>query len=181
MAYHSEAAKVRDLPQVMKYVQGRILDIACGNEKIIPEAVGVDGRALLGVDIVTDDLQTLWDTQVYGENARNYDTVFSSHFLEHISDPYHYICCWQNCLKVGGHLVLYLPDGDHYNNQENLEHMQDMKYAPFLFWFRRSFCGEGKDFRGNHLPTVFELVDSGMDVGPDKYSFYIVAKLVAHL
>ena len=175
MSYHSEAAKFRDLPQ-MKYVVGRILDIACGNDKITPESVGVDGRNLPGVDIVTDDLQTLWDTQQYGPQAREYDTVFSSHFLEHVPDPYHLICCWSNCLKVGGHLVLYLPDGDHYNNQENPEHMQDIKYEPFLFWFKRSFCGEGKDFRGEHLPAMFELVEHGMDVGDQRYSFYVVAK-----
>jgi SAM-dependent methyltransferase len=178
MAHHSEAAKVRDLPNVMKYITGQIIDIACGNEKITPEAVGVDGRDLPGVDIVTDDLITLWDTQLYGERARNYDTVFSSHFLEHVPDPYHYIMSWQNCLKPGGHLVLYLPDGDHYNNRENEEHMQDMKYAPFLFWFRRSFCGEGKDFRGNHFPKVFDLVEHGMDVGEQRYSFYIVSRKV---
>lgn len=177
MAYHSEAAKFRDLPQ-MKYVQGRILDIACGNEKITPEAIGVDGRPLLGVDIVTDDLTTLWDTQVYGDQAREYDTIFSSHFLEHIADPYHYIHCWQNCLKVGGHLVLYLPEKNHYDNHQNPEHMFNWSYEDFLFFFRRAFCGEGKNFRGEHLEKMFWLIEHGMDVGEDRYSFYIIAKKV---
>lgn len=180
MSYHSEAAKVRDLPNVMKYIMGNILDIGCGPDKITPDAVGVDGRKLEGVDFVTDRIMDL-----YSDISNNrdrlpylYDTVFSSHFLEHIPNQYHAIWEWRRLLQHGGHLVLYLPDGDHYNNKDNFEHMVDMKYEPFMFWFRRAFCGEGKDFRGDNMPKMFELVDSGMDIGPDKYSFYVVARKV---
>lgn len=178
MAYHSEAAKVRDLPQVMQYVQGRILDIACGNEKITPQATGVDGRALPGVDIVTDDLVTLWDTQRYGDQACEYDTIFSSHFLEHIEDPAYMIHCWSNCLKSGGHLVLYLPDKSLYDSHQNPEHMMNWSYEDFIFFFKRVFCGEGKNFKGEHLEKKYELLEHGIDKGEDKYSFYLAARKV---
>lgn len=173
MAHHSEAAKVRDLPHVMKYVTGRIVDIGCGDDRITPDAIGVDGRPLPGVSVITDDPYRLDKMEGMG-----CDTVFSSHFLEHLPDQFGAIVSWYNLLGIGGHLVLYLPDGRHYDNKENPEHMIDMKYEDFIFWFRRSFCGEGKDFRGNHLPKVFELVEHGMDVGEQRYSFYIVAKKV---
>jgi hypothetical protein len=173
MSYHSEAAKVRDMPNVMQYVVGRILDIGCGPDKITPEAFGVDGRKLDGVDHVTDNPYLLANPV-----GRHWDTVFSSHFLEHLQDQFGAILEWRLCLEVGGHIVLYLPDGRHYDNKENPEHMIDMKYDDFMFWFKRSFCGEGKDFRGENLPKLFELVDSGMDVGQDRYSFYVVARRV---
>lgn len=180
MSYSSESAKVRELPNVMKYVAGVIVDIGCGTEKISPEAIGVDGRQLPGVDLITDNPYSLigLSHKFYYNETYGADTIFSSHFLEHLSDQFGAISEWRKWLSIGGHLVLYLPDGRHYNNRENEEHMIDMNYDQFIFWFRRSFCGEGKDFRGNHLPKLFELVEHGMDVGVDRYSFYIVARKV---
>lgn len=173
MSYSSESAKVRDMPNVMKFITGRVLDIGCGPDKITPDALGVDGRDLPGVGCVTDNPYFL-----KMELGSDWDTVFSSHFLEHLQSPFEALVEWCSCLKLGGHLVLYLPDGDHYNNKENPEHMQDIKYEPFMLWFRRSLCGEGKDFKGNNLLKQFELVDSFMDVGPDRYSFVVIARKV---
>lgn len=179
MGYQSEAAKVRDMPHVMKYIIGNIVDLGCGHDRITQDAYGVDGREFPGVFLVTDTPTNLGiGNKICVDGVPVFDTVFSSHFLEHISEPYAAIKEWSRLLKPNGHLVLYLPDGDHYNNKENLEHMQDMKYEPFMFWFRRSFCGEGKDFRGEHLPKMFELVDHGLDVGDDRYSFYVIARRV---
>jgi hypothetical protein len=181
MAYMSEAAKVRDLPQVMKYITGEVLDVACGGDKIIPSAVGFDGRALPGVDIFGDH-DDIWEKiRSFRKDKRFtnvFDTIFSSHFLEHCPDQWGTIYDWSMMLKSGGHLVLYLPDGDHYDNKGNPEHMVDMKYEPFMFWFKRALCGEGKDFKGEHLSRMFELVDHGLDIGEDRYSFFLVAKKV---
>jgi SAM-dependent methyltransferase len=179
MAYHSEAAKVRDMSNVMKYITGNIIDLGCGPDKITPDAFGVDGRHLPGVNYVTDE-----PTQLYLDlsdgSCQDYpfDTVFSSHFLEHLPNQYEAVCDWRGLLKVGGHLVLYLPDGKFYDNKENLEHTININFDDFMFWFRRCFCGEGKDFRGNHLKKLFELVDSGMDIGPDRYSFFVIGRKV---
>lgn len=174
MSYGSEAAKVRDMPHVMKYITGKVLDMGCGPDKILMDAWGLDGRDLPGVNFMQSDPVTCVSNDV----GADYDTVFSSHFLEHLPNQFEALCEWRICLKDGGHLVLYLPDGRHYDNKENPEHMIDMRYDDFIFWFKRCFCGEGKDFRGNHMPKLFELVDSGMDVGPDRYSFYVIARKV---
>lgn len=169
MAYSSEAAKVRDMPHVMKYVTGRVADVGAGHDKITPDAVAFDGRPLDGVNVVQEGcmLDNTW-----------YDTVFSSHFLEHAPSPFEYIMDWYQHLNLGGHVVIYLPQKDAYNSHENLEHLWNWSYEDFLFWFRRTFCGEGKDFRGNHLPKLFELVDSFLDVGDDRYSFIVIARKV---
>lgn len=173
--YKSEADKVRDLPQVMQYIKGSIADVGAGHDKITDNALGIDGRALEGINYVTDDVLTL-DRQLESCADAPFDTVFSSHFLEHISDQYRAILSWTYHLKPGGYFVLYLPDGRYYDNKQNLEHMVDMNYDDFMFWFKRSFCGEGKDFRGNYIPQVFELIDSSLDVGQDRYSFYVIAR-----
>jgi SAM-dependent methyltransferase len=180
--YHSESDKVRDMPQVMKYITGEIIDFACGHDKIVPHAIGVDGRKLDGVDILSEhaaDYAIQGDLLLYYQDEGKiplFDTLFSSHFLEHVDDQYQAIEVWRSLLKEGGHLVLYLPDGNHYNNKENYEHMIDMKYEDFMFWFRRSWCGEGKNFKGENLPKYFEIVDHGLDVGKDRYSFYLICK-----
>src|SRR6185503_4738983 len=140
---------------------------------------GVDGRHLPSVNYVTDEPTQLYFNLSDGScKDFPFDTVFSSHFLEHLPNQYEAVCDWIGLLKPGGHLVLYLPDGDHYNNRENEEHLIDVKYDPFMFWFRRCFCGEAKDFRGEHRPKVLELLEHGMDVGPDRYSFYLVCRKV---
>lgn len=167
--YMSEAAKVRDMPHVMKYVTGRIADVGAGHDKVTPDAIAFDGRSLDGVNVVQEGC--LLDDSVF-------DTVFSSHFLEHIRYPFEYIMDWFAHLRHGGHIVIYMPDKAHYNNEENLEHLWNWSYEDFLFWFKRNCCGEGKNYRGENLPKLFELVDSGMDVGDDRYSFYLIGRKV---
>lgn len=176
MAFMSEAEKVRTLPQVMQHIQGKILDYGSGGSKIVPEAIGTDGRILPGVDIVIPDLEH--PRGFIAEWVESFDTVFSSHFLEHTLEPYNMVSIWYQFLKPGGKLILYLPDGKFYSNANNPEHMQDINYDNFLFWFKRCFCGEGKNYKGEHLPKYFELIEHGMHVGEDLYSFYIVAKAV---
>lgn len=179
MAYMSESAKVRDMPHIMKYITGKILDLGCGPDKITPDAFGIDGRQFPGVDFVCEDMEMLSHYKQWPDPIpHDFDTLFSSHTLEHFVDQWGAIYGWGRRLVSGGYLVLYLPDGRHYDNKENLEHMVDMRYDDFMFWFRRSFCGEGKNYKGEHRDKMFELVDSGMDVGDDRYSFYVIARKV---
>lgn len=168
MAYHSEAEKVRDM-SIMQYVQGRVVDIGAGGDKITPEAFAVDGRQLPGVNSVRHGLYL-------NDGDGLFDTIFSSHFLEHVDNPSGYICNWFTYLREGGHLVLYMPQKDAYNSKENPEHMFDWSHDDFLFFFKRAFCGDGKNYRGETIPAFFEVVESGLDIGPDRYSFYIVAR-----
>lgn len=172
--YCSESAKVRDMPHVMQSIKGHVLDYGCGGDKIIPNAFGLDGQHLPGVDYVCPDLEHP-NSNLVSTLVENFDTVFSSHFLEHTRRPYDMVMMWHQFLKPYGRLVLYLPDGRHYNHHTNLEHMWDMNYDNFLFWFRRNFCGEGKNYKGENLPKYFGLIDHGMHIGEDKYSFYVIA------
>jgi SAM-dependent methyltransferase len=177
MAYMSEAAKVKDMPQVMKYITGKVLDIGCADAKITPEAFGVDGRAFPGVDYVCENIEILSHYECWPDVLpRGFDVIFSSHLLEHLADPWGFIHGWSKRLVSGGHFVLYLPQKGAYDSHQNEEHLWNWQYEDFMFWFRRTFCGEGKDFKGEHLPKMFELVDHALDIGEDRYSFYLIAK-----
>jgi len=169
VAYSSETEKIYS--KIKDHVQGRVLDIGCGTHKVTPDAVGIDGRSTECVGMLKDGLSKFED-HMYNTA----DTVFSSHVLEHMEDDYATLIEWTKLLKPGGKLILYLPDGDHYNNGDNLEHMRDYRYAQFMMFFKRAFCGEGKNFRGEHLPKLYELIDHGKDLGDDKYSFFLVAQ-----
>jgi predicted SAM-dependent methyltransferase len=176
--FMSEAAKVRELPEVMQYIRGKVLDYGCGADKIIPTAIGMDGRDLPGVDIVCPNLE---DPSEFSKLfVEEFDTIFSSHFLEHTMNPREVVRYWHQMLipNNGSHLILYLPDGRHYNHHNNPEHLWDINYDNFLFWFRRNFCGEGNNYLGNQLMKYFEIVDHKMDIGEDRYSFYVIAKAV---
>lgn len=165
-----ESHKIVD--KVKQYLTGSVMDIGCGDETVIPDAFGVDGRDFPCVKLRVDSL--------YGLPERSigvFDTVFSSHTLEHLPDMYRAIKEWSEFVKPNGYFILYLPDGRYYNNYENQEHFHDTTYDQFLFWFKRAFCGEAKNFKGEqYAKPIFELIESGQDIGDDRYSFYIVAR-----
>lgn len=172
MAYHSETAKVKDRPEWMKYITGRVADIGAGDDKIVPDAYCLDGRDRNGNQVRHD----LYLNKDFDEGT--FDTIFSSHFLEHVATPFEYIKNWHDALNPNGHLFLYMPQKDAYNSHENKEHLFNWSYDDFMFFFRRNFCGEGKDYKGNHYPKYFEIIESGLDIGPDRYSFFLIAKRV---
>jgi len=81
-----------------------------------------------------------------------YDFVHSSHCLEHIVDPFVGIQNWFRILKVGGHLIITIPDEDLYEqgvwpSTYNLDHK----------W---TFSINKKDSWSPKSVNVFELISS---------------------
>lgn len=172
MAFMNEVSKIRD--KVLPYLGTHCIDIGCGNSKVKPEAIGVDGRKLDGVDIVTDDLYNL--SKIIPPDSCT--SVFGSHNLEHLRHDSLALDDWAKLIKPGGYLILYLPDGDYYNNDNNPEHIRTYRFKDFMFFFRNAYCGEGHDFNGEFFKKIFEIEEAGLDIGEDKYSFYLIAKKV---
>jgi len=109
-----EALKVRF--DVLPYCAGSVLDVGSGNCKVWPHAFGVDNlidTSLFGTemrpDLVVPDAARL---EIFADDS--WDTVFSSHTLEHIVDWRTALREWWRLVRPGGHLVLYLPDRDLY-------------------------------------------------------------------
>ena len=111
----NEAAKCRF--DVLPYIGEHGLDIGCGPQKVFPHLIGIDNLKDVGLfniqmrpDFVCKDAARL----PYKDGT--WDTVFSSHTLEHIEDAKAALAEWWRMLIPGGHLILYLPHKAFYPN-----------------------------------------------------------------
>lgn len=110
----NEAAKVRF--DVVPYIGESGFDLGCGAAKLFEHFLGIDSgldARLFGVamkpDIVVPTCERL---AMFADEAT--ETVFSSHLLEHIENYRAALAEWARLVKVGGHLILYLPHRDLY-------------------------------------------------------------------
>lgn len=84
-----------------RFLVGNGIDIGCGDDPVTPEC--------LHWDKPQGDAQTLRGL----ENER-FDWVYSSHCLEHLTDPWKSIARWWEVLRPGGHMLVVVPDEDLY-------------------------------------------------------------------
>lgn len=85
-----------------KYLQGTVIDIGCGTDPVCQWAEPFDlphGDA--------SDIASLRAND-------HYDTVHSSHCLEHMPDPVKALDQWWRLVKPGGYLVIVVPDEELY-------------------------------------------------------------------
>jgi SAM-dependent methyltransferase len=90
-----------------KYCKGNGLDIGFGSDLITKDAKGYDfehGNA----------------QYLKGVKDNSYDFVYSSHTLEHLSDPVEGVKNWFRVVKPGGYLIIYLPHRDLYEKKKTL-------------------------------------------------------------
>ena len=100
-----EAAKTKKIrgPEFLeKYLSGKVLDIGCGDDLVVPNAVPFD--------------QEQGDAQnILGYLKPNtFDCVHSSHSLEHMRNVPKALEQWWQLLKPGGTMVIVVPDEDLY-------------------------------------------------------------------
>lgn len=100
-----ETCKVRW--EVIPYTQGTGLDIGCGKEKLWSSSIGVDSAGREAN--LAGDVRRL---RLIADGCMDY--VYSSHCLEDLEDTPAALAEWWRVLRVGGHLVLYLPHADLY-------------------------------------------------------------------
>lgn len=128
--YLAESKKI--VWEVAPWLRGRGLDIGAGDFKILPHAVSVDNfdHVRFGFKARPDVLTDATDLGVFADQSM--DFVYSSHTLEHIEDYEGALKEWWRVLKVGGFLVLYLPDEDEYpkigSPHANPDHKWDVNY-----------------------------------------------------
>lgn len=116
----NESAKIKY--DIVPYTRGRGLDLGCGMYKTYPHFIGLDNRKQWGHDLPPADeyaLRMNVDIDCDCSNldlftSNSMDFVFSSHLLEHMSDPKKVLTNWWRLIKPGGYLVLYLPHAEFY-------------------------------------------------------------------
>lgn len=124
-----------------KYVKGTVIDIGVGR---------IDTYD--GVDPLTPDCDT-WDKDngnaetMNGVGNETYDTVYTSHLLEHLNNPITAIQNWFRILSKGGYLIISVPHRDLYERKKtlpsnwNLDHkfylLPDTEEAPHTKSFKK--------------------------------------------
>jgi SAM-dependent methyltransferase len=98
----SKTRAVRDTGFYEKYLQGRVIDIGCGPDPIVPHAEAFD--------LQHGDAQHVASLRPCGA----YDAVCSSHCLEHMRDVPAALAQWWALVRPGGYLILVVPDEDLY-------------------------------------------------------------------
>jgi ADP-heptose:LPS heptosyltransferase/predicted SAM-dependent methyltransferase len=99
-------------PFVVPYTRGRVLDVGSGAKRSFAHWITLDNGKMYGGKRVSD-------IDADGERDipfadRSLDAIFSSHFLEHCAQWKGALGLWWSKVKVGGHIVLYVPHPDHY-------------------------------------------------------------------
>ncbi|HZS59903.1 MAG TPA: methyltransferase domain-containing protein [Gemmatimonadaceae bacterium] len=111
----SKTNRVRDAEFVATYFAGSVLDIGSGPDPVVPHAQPFDrdhGDA-------NEILRYL--------GGASFDTVHSSHCLEHMNDTRHTLDQWWSLVRPGGYLIITVPDEELYEqgfwpSQFNVEH-----------------------------------------------------------
>ena len=84
------------------YLSGKVIDIGCGDDRVVPHAEPFDqqhGDANL-IDVLRE--------------PGSYDCVYSSHCLEHMHDPVDALARWWRLVMSSGFLIIVVPDEDLY-------------------------------------------------------------------
>lgn len=102
---------------VRQHVEGEsVLELGCGGLKTVPHAVGVDrfkgGEKIpiIGRISVADVQADVQEPLPFPDKSQ--DTVIARHILEHCLDTVETLKNWSRVLKVGGKLIVAVPDED---------------------------------------------------------------------
>ncbi len=102
----SKAMRRRAAREVERYFRGRGIDIGAG-----PDSIARLGHDCRSWDISDGDAQFM-----QGLADSSFDYVHSSHCLEHMVDPHVALRNWIRICKVGGYLIVTIPDEELYEH-----------------------------------------------------------------
>lgn len=168
----NESGKIRW--EIVRWTRGRGLDIGAGMHRTFPHFISVDnnidaqlfGHAMPRPDIFVKDagdLSLLADASM--------DFAFSSHMLEHVEEErlVKVLREWLRVVRMGGYLVLYLPDEDEYPKVgepgANPDHKWNVSYNRVMELM-------------HHTDVPVDLMDFQKRNADQEYSLFFVFKKV---
>lgn len=175
----NEAAKVKY--EIVPYTRGAVLDMGCGPKKAFPHFIGVDSckdTELFGIEIKPNVKCDVADPKAVEDTFQSLsvDAIFSSHCLEHIENHEAALAAWWDIIKVGGHLVLYLPHRDLYPNigtdGANPDHVHDFVPDDIIAAMRRmNWHLKVNEVRDQDREYSFLMVFEKLEQHPDPDTF----------
>ena len=142
-----------------KYLTGKVIDIGCGDDPVTTSAEPFD--------VADGDANEVLKFRP----AQSYDTVYSSHCLEHMNDPVSALDQWWGLLKPGGYLVVVVPDENLYEQGYWPSIFNNDHKATFRISGAQSWSPVSVDLRAaiGSLPNaeivMAEVQDNGYDYG----------------
>jgi SAM-dependent methyltransferase len=127
----SSKTRLHLAPAEQALLRGRVLDIGAGDDPVTPAAV-------------VFDLSQGDANHITAFEPASFDSVYSSHCLEHMHDPVASLQNWWSLVRPGGHLILVVPDEDLYEqgifpSRFNGDHKSTFTIAKKQSWSPRSF------------------------------------------
>lgn len=98
----SKSNQYRDPEFFSKYMSGSVIDIGCGPDPVVPHA--------RPFDLIHGDASRIGEYL----SDQSFDTVYSSHCLEHMPDVEEALMGWWRLVKPGGHMIVVVPHEDLY-------------------------------------------------------------------
>lgn len=123
------------------------LELGCGSDKKNPEAIGIDLRALPGVDLVGDAISILQAIP-----PGSIDAIDSYHFVEHVPDVRQLLVECARVLRPGGVFECTIP---HFSNPfyySDPTHKQPFGLYTFAYLVRDSFTSRKVPMYQDALP-----------------------------
>lgn len=120
-----------------RWVKSPVIDIGCGADPIVPECDRWD------LQLGHGDA-----TLMNGVGPEVYNTVYSSHCLEHLIDPLAALRRWWEILRPGGHLIVVVPHRNLYEQKRFLPSVNNPDHKHFWLPFHAE------------PPCTFSLVDA---------------------
>jgi len=103
---------------VRQFIQGRVLELGCGDKKTVPDAVGVDivpkGEMIKSITfgrVSVADIQANVQEKLPVEKE-SFDTIIARHVLEHMIDTVEAVKNWSESLKHGGRIIIAVPNDE---------------------------------------------------------------------
>jgi SAM-dependent methyltransferase len=170
----SKTRAVRGAAFEEQYLRGRVIDIGCGSDLVVPYAEPFD--------LQHGDAQQIGRLRDQGA----YDAVCSSHCLEHMRDVRGALQQWWSLVREGGHLILVVPDEDLYEQGAwpslfNRDHKATFRLRKQSSWSPVSFDIEElvRDLKDAEVVSC-ELQDAGYDYALRKRSISRADRALFH-
>lgn len=131
-----------------------VLELGCAEKKRMPGSIGIDQRALPGVDLVGDATETL--RTLPDACAR---LVTSSHFMEHVDDPRALLVETARVLMPGGRVEITVP---HFSNPyfySDPTHQRFFGLYTFSYWIHDPLLRRSVPHYESPLPLTLRSVE----------------------
>lgn len=160
-----------------RFIKGpKVLDIgfsSYGDVRVVPI---MDGA--IGVDIDYPG----YDGKRLPFEDFSQDAVYSSHCLEHISDPIGVIQDWYRVTKLGGHIIIAVPSRDLFERRRrppsawNVEHLRMYTCASLLAEIEAAL--EPNSFKVRYMAENDDLFDYTCEPGSPPYGNYEITVVI---